>query len=209
MTQQQIRSPFVIIEEAISPYQCEQIVDSAEFIQLDVNKVNQPIMTAKHTELAHDIVRQAIETNRALIESHYNSAIINIEHTRVQWQDETVRPVPVCDNSTRVKDKWLRVHNRDLTALVFLVDYNDKPPFDGEFEVYGGKIEFPSHNFGFNPVRGTMVIYPSDPHFTHVFSKIDLGDLFVSKTFLALDPPLIYQPKQFPGTWQQWLEAVI
>lgn len=203
------RSPFFIIHEAISPMQCEQVADSAEFISLDVNKSGQPIMTIKHTELAHMHIAKAIADNQEAIEQHYQASITHLEPTRVQWADGTVRPAATCDNSTRIKDKWLRVHNRDLTALVFLSDYNDKPPFDGEFEVYGGKIEFPSHGFGFNPVRGTMIIYPSDPHFTHVFSKIGMGELFVSKTFIQLDPPLLYSPKNFPGTWRQWLEQSI
>ena len=206
---QLVRSPFFIIDEAISPMQCEQIADSAEFLYLDVNKSSQPIMTTKHTELAHALVSQVLASHRTEIEEHYQLAITNTEPTRVQWADETVNPVAVCDNSTRIKDKWLRVHNRDLTALVFLSDYNDKVPFDGEFEVYGGKLEFPSHNFGFNPVRGTMVIYPCDPHFTHVFSKIGMGELFITKTFIQLDPMLIYSPKNFPGSWQQWLEHSI
>jgi hypothetical protein len=204
-----VRSPFFIIHEACSPMQCEQIADSAEFIQLDVNKANQPTMTIKHTELSHMYVSKAISDNQDAIEEHYQAKIQHLEPTRVQWADETVMPSPVCDNSQRIKDKWLRVHNRDLTALLFLCDYNDKPPFDSEFEVYGGKLEFPSHGFGFNPVRGTMIIYPSDPHFTHVFSKIGMGELFVSKTFIQLDPPLLYSPKNFPGTWRQWLEHSI
>lgn len=203
------RSPFFIIHEAISPLQCEQIADSAEFLYLDVNKAGQPIMTIKHTELAHGIVSQALHHHKDEIEEHYKAAITDLEPTRVQWSDDTVSPTVICDNSVRIKDKWLRVHNRDLTALVFLSDYNDKVPFDTEFEVYGGKIEFPSHNFGFNPVRGTMVIYPCDPHFAHVFSKISMGELFISKTFIQLNPPLIYSPKNFPGTWQQWLEHSI
>lgn len=205
----QVRSPFFIIDEAISPLQCEQVADSAEFISLDVNKFGHPVMTIKHTELAHMIIAGALADHREAIEEHYQAVIANVEPTRVQWADSTVNPAATCDNSTRIKDKWLRVHNRDLTALVFLSDYNDKPPFDGEFEVYGGKFEFPSHGFGFNPVRGTMIIYPSDPHFTHVFSKIGMGELFVSKTFIQLESPLIYSPKNFPGTWKQWLEQVI
>jgi hypothetical protein len=204
-----VRSPFFIIHEACSPMQCEQIADSAEFIQLDTDRSGKPTMTVKHTELAHALLTQALHEHQEAIEAHYQAGIQHLEPTRVQWADGTVTPVPVCDNSTRIKDKWLRVHNRDLTALLFLSDYNDKPPFDTEFEVYGGKIEFPSHGFGFNPVRGTMIIYPSDPHFTHVFSPIGMGELFISKTFIQLDPPLLYSPKNFPGTWRQWLDQSI
>ncbi len=198
-------SPFLIIEDAVSPLQCEKIVDSVEFLSLDVDKLNRPIETTKTTDVGSDIIHKKIRQYQTDILAKYGSNILDIDKTRVIWSDSTVSPRPMCDNSTRIKDKWLRVHNRDLTAIVFMSDFNDRPPFDGEFEVYGGKLEFPSHGFGFNPVRGTMVIMPSDPHFTHVFSPISMGHLFVSKTFITLERPLIYSPKNFPGTWREWL----
>jgi hypothetical protein len=203
-----VRSPFVIIEDAISPLQCEQIVDSVEFVELDTDKIGRKIETHKFSDLASTMIAEAIEQHRELIEQHYERKIDQIDKTRVMWSNsQVVHKQPWCDNSVRVQDKWLRVHNRDLTVVLFCSDYNDKPPFDSDFEVYGGKIEFPSHKFGFNPIRGTIVVMPSDPHFTHVFSQIEAGDLYLCKTFLATDPPLIYSPKNFPGTWDQWLAA--
>jgi hypothetical protein len=203
-----VRSPFYIIEDAISPLQCEALVDDVEFLSHDVDASGRQIDTHKVSDTATDLIHDVLEDHREGIEAYYNRKITFMDKTRVVWSSSEVDiQLPWCDNSVRMKDKWLRVHNRDLTAVLFCSDFNDKPPFDSDFEVYGGKMEFPSHGFGFNPVRGTIVIMPSDPHFTHVFSKIAAGDLYLCKTFLATDPPLIYTPKDFPGTWQQWLSG--
>lgn len=199
------KSPFMIYSDAVSPMQCENIVDSVEFIALDIDKFSKPIETTKMSDLGTAIIHQAIRDREQDIVKCFGSGIAEMDDTRIIWADSTVVPRPQCDNSVRVKDKWLRVHNRDLTAVVFMSDFNDRPPFDDDFEVYGGKLEFPSHGFGFNSVRGTMIIMPSDPHFTHVFSPVLEGDLFISKTFITLKTPFLYTPKLFPGTWKEWL----
>lgn len=199
-------SPFMIFPDAISPLQCEGIVDSVEFLIHDVDKTNRQIETHKTSDHGSDLIHEFLEEHREEIEEYYSRKIVSLDKTRMVWSSSEVEvQQPWCDNSVRIKDKWLRVHNRDLTAVLFCSDYNDKPPFDSDFEVYGGKMEFPSHGFGFNPVRGTIVIMPADPHFTHVFSKISVGDLYLGKTFIATDPPLLYSPKNFPGTWREWL----
>ena len=200
-----VKSPFLIYEDAISPLQCERIVDSVEFITLDVNKQGKPIESTKTSDLGSSLIHAAIQTHAEEIATRYGAPILDLDATRVIWSDSTVSPRPLCDNSVRVQNSWLRVHNRDLVAVVFMSDFNDKPPFDSDFEVYGGKMEFPSHGFGFNPVRGTMIILPCDPHFTHLLSPISIGDLYISKTYITLERPLIYSPKNFPGTWSQWL----
>lgn len=205
--QQKTRSPFLIFEEALSPLQCEAIIEDASFLFPDVDKNNRPIVTTKHTTLAHKLISEALEDRRDEIQAHYQSNIIDMEPSRVLWANSTVTPVPVCDNSSRYKGNWLRIHNRDVTAVVFLVDFNSDPQFDSDFEVYGGKLEFPTYNFGFNPQRGTMITYPSDPHFTHVISPVQVGHMYMTKTFLSFDTPLLFKPSQFPGTYIDWLES--
>jgi hypothetical protein len=206
-TTKQTRSPFLIFEEALSPMQCEEIIQNANFLFPDVDKHNVPVVSVKHTELAHTLITQFLDSKAAEIEAHYQNEIVDYEPTRVLWSDSSVAPNPVCDNSSRIKGKWLRIHNRDITAVVFLSDYNETPPFDGDFEVYGGKMEFPTWGFGFNPQRGTMVVYPSDPHFTHVFSQVEVGDLYATKTFVSFKSGLLFQPSDFPGTYVDWLKT--
>jgi hypothetical protein len=197
----------MIFEEALSPLQCELLVQDASFLFPDIDKSNRPVLTAKHTPLAHSVVTKFLDSKKQEIEAYYGCVIIDTEPTRVLWADSTVVPIPVCDNSSRFKGNWIRIHNRDVTAVVFLADFNDAPPFDSDFEVYGGKMEFPTYGFGFNPKRGTMIIYPCDPHFTHVFSPVDVGDMYATKTFISFETPLLFQPTDFPGTYLDWLKT--
>ncbi len=200
-----VKSPFIIIPEALSPLQCEKLTDSAEFVQLDVNKRGLPTATTKVVQSATATLHNVIKQYDVDIIAKYGSGIRHMEQTRITWINNEVDPAATCDNSAFIRNKWLRVHNRDLTAILFMSDFNDSPPFDGDFEVYGGKMEFPTHGFGFNPIRGTMIIMPSDPHFAHVFSKVSVGDCFFAKTFIQLEQPLIYTPEEFPGKWSEWL----
>jgi hypothetical protein len=100
----------------------------------------------------------------------------------------------------------VRVRDRDLTAVIFLTDHQDKPPFDPEFEVSGGKLEFPQHGFGFNPERGTMVVFPADPHFLHRTAPVKAGELFQIRLHIATKEPFLYQPDDFPGDFRSWLK---
>lgn len=205
MQKNPVKSPFIVLENSISPLRCEEIVTAADFLMPDIDKFNKPIETTKIISEGNVDFKAIVGKHKSQIEQVYGIPILDVEPTRVVFTDSTVVPRPQCDNSTRIKNKWLQVHNRDLTVLTFLCDYNDKPPFDGDFEVYGGKIEFPSFGFGFNPVRGTSIIFPSGPHFTHVFSPVQVGEMYVAKTFITLQSTLLYSPNNFPGTWKEWL----
>lgn len=207
MQEPSVKSPFIIIENSMSPLRCEEIISAADFLMPDIDKFNKPIETTKIINEGTIDFKEIIVKNKETIEQTYGSGILHIDPTRIIFTDSTVVPRPQCDNSTRIKSKWLRVHNRDLTALTFLCDYNDKPPFDSDFEVFGGKIEFPSYGFGFNPIRGTTIIFPSDPHFSHVFSPVQLGEMYITKTFITLQSPLLYSSNNFPGTWKEWLHT--
>lgn len=200
------KSPFLIVPNAISPLACEEIVDSVDFAALDVDRNDKPIETTKLSEFASEFVHNEIHKIQDVIRAKYGSKISFVDQTRVIWSNSDVVPRVQSDNSVKIKDKWLRVRNRDLTAVVFLCDFNDKPPFDSDFEVYGGKLEFPAFNFGFNSIRGTMVIMPSDPPFNHVYSPVYEGHLFISKTFITLEQPFIYTRTNFPGSWSEWLK---
>jgi hypothetical protein len=92
---------------------------------------------------------------------------------------------------------------------LFLTDYNDKPPFDEDYEVFGGKLEFPQHQFGFNPQRGTLIAFPSEPHFINMVSSILVGSLYLTKFHIATKSPLLYDPNKFPGNYNTWLREFV
>jgi hypothetical protein len=103
----------------------------------------------------------------------------------------------------------MRLYNRDFTGVIFLSDYQEQVPFDDEYEVFGGKLEFYSHKFGFNPQRGTLIIFPSDPHFINATSPIQAGDLFQIRFHITCTQPYLYNPKNFPGNYTTWFNETV
>ena len=109
----------------------------------------------------------------------------------------------------RAQDKWVRVKDRDITCVLFLSDYQSTPPIDEDYEVYGGKLEFPQHGFGFNAQRGTLIAFPSVPHFINGVASIMAGNLYLARFHIATDSPLLYDHTKFPGTYKDWLREFI
>lgn len=102
----------------------------------------------------------------------------------------------------------MKVKDVDLVGYVWLKDFNGGIPLDPRFEVYGGKLEFPAYDFSLMPQRGTLVLYPAGPHFITAVSPILVGSLEQVKVTVKLKARdgavFIYQPSNFPGTFQEW-----
>jgi hypothetical protein len=90
-----------------------------------------------------------------------------------------------------------------------LKDYNDAPPFDLKKHVYGGKLEFPVYNFGFQPQAGTMVVYPACERFISLTSPIQVGDLQFVRFHICGEGLWIYDPQKFPGDFRTWFNDVV
>ncbi|MNY65935.1 hypothetical protein D3C86_2032890 [compost metagenome] len=84
--------------------------------------------------------------------------------------------------------------------------YNDArdDSFDPDYEVYGGKLQYPQYKFSFNPQVGTMIVHPAGPHFLHAYAPVVAGDLFYVTFHISSKLPHIYQPKDYPGDFTTW-----
>jgi hypothetical protein len=208
----QIKSPFIIVQNFLSPLQCEMFCDSVDTTLPDVDADNNPVMTKKtNPDVDKLIVDKLIDDEAAhdALMSHYDILYEGTERPTIEWfPQDCIGNKLHSENAHFTRGKWLRVHQRDLTGVIFLSDYNDKIPFDGEFEVYGGKLEFPQHDFSLNPQRGTLVIYPSGPHFINHTSKILAGEAFQIRFHIRAEPQFIYDSKNFPGDYRSWFEHV-
>ena len=112
-----------------------------------------------------------------------------------------------CENSSFTKaKKWLRHRDRDLSFVLFLSSWQPTVPFDGDFECKGGKLEFPQHNFGFNPERGTLIVFPSSPHFINATAMVEAGELHQVRFHMAGMLPYMYDPSDFPGDYMSWFK---
>lgn len=200
------KSPFYVVEEFVSPLLCEELVDLVNFTVPDTNKDGYPVMTHRTCEAAEAVLYERLMLLIPELSAHYALIYKGTERMSFEWFPEGSKGEFVCENSEFLRQKWLRMRARDITCVLFLSDYQDTPPFDGEFETYGGKLEFVQHKFGFNPQRGTLIAFPSDPHFINITTPIMAGDLYQVRIQLAAKTPFIYQPDQFPGNYTTWFK---
>lgn len=200
------KSPFYIIEEFVSPLLCEEIIDSVNFTTPDTDKEGHPVKTFKTCDTAEEVIYERMVSHIPNIMAYYEQTYQGTERIMFEWFTEGSAGGFVCENSERLRNKWLRVRQRDLTCVLFLSDYQDNIPFSQDYEVYGGKLEFIQHNFGFNPRRGTLVIFPSDPHFINATSVVQAGDLCQARIQIATQRPFIYNPAGYTGNYTTWFD---
>jgi hypothetical protein len=198
------KSPFVVLRDFISPKQCEQFCDLVNFFEPDYDAKGKPLKMFKHEEKVEQVIFDKLQDIIPVLEDYYDIKYKGTEHIMVEWFAEGASGNPTCENSYYLRKKWVRSLPRDLTGILFFSDYQDSPAFDSEYEVYGGKLEFPQHNFGFNPERGTLVIYPSVPHFINATAEVKAGELYQARIHICAQQPFLYDPSKFPGDYRTW-----
>lgn len=203
-----LKSPFYIVEEFVSPLLCEELIDICDFTVPDSDKDGKYVKTMKSSERAEAIIYERLLLLIPEIQDYYSFQYKGTEPMMFEWFPEGTQGEAAAENSIFVRGKWLRTKQRDFTGILFLCDYQDQFPFEQDYEVYGGKLEFPQHAFGFNPRRGTLVIFPSDPHFINITSGVQLGDLYQVKIQIAANAPYIYNPQNFPGNYLHWFAGI-
>jgi hypothetical protein len=195
-----IKSPFIIEHNFISPQQCERIIK-------DCNSSIQGNIPGFIDETLTDLVLTGVEQLQDKIFETYNISINDVTKPVVNIIKQNNDTEIGCDNSRYLRKKWVRLYAVDLTGIVFFNDTNFAPPFDTDYEVYGGKLEFPQHQFGFNSKRGVMIMFPSGPHFVNKFTMPEIGNLYYAKFNITADSMFLYQPSDFPGDYTNWFKS--
>ncbi len=198
------KSPFFVVEEFLSPLLCETLLDYCDFTSPDTNQDGNYIKTNRTSEQADLIIYERLCSVIPIIQDYYNFIYKGTEQIQFEWFPHGSNSNSISENSMFLNGKWARVKSRDFTCILFLSDYQETPPFETDYEVYGGKLEFTQHKFGFNPTRGTLVIFPSDPHFINNTATVLYGHLFQARIQIAANQPWIYNPTNFPGNYTNW-----
>lgn len=211
-----MNSPFLIVQDFISPLTCEKIIDANRVATPDTDVDGNPKKIEHFIPKFDAMLAEAFRGVVPEIEERYNCIYRGLEQPLFQYYPEyAAAPAeqPGCENSKYVRKKWVMYKDVDLVGFLWLKDYNDNPPLDPRHEVFGGKIEFPVHNFSLVPQRGTLVLFPASPHFITVISPILLGDLYQIKLNVCVNTKTkgrwLYQPENFPGTWQDWMSEYL
>lgn len=204
------KSPFFVIQEFISPLFCEEIVNDLCLKSPKTTHDGTLVASHHNSSYGDKIITEKIRPIISDIELHYNTKIKSMTKPAFEWYPTNCKQgEPISENSKRIgTNNWMRIAERDLSCILFLSDYNEKPGFEEHFECYGGKLNFPSWRFGFNPQRGTLIIYPSVPQFINVTSTVFAGNLIQSRFHFLSQMPLIFNHADFPGDFRTWFETI-
>lgn len=203
------KSPFFVIEDFISPLMCEEIIEDLDNQIPDVDEKNNPVMSVRFNRLSEMRLCTAIEEFLIPdIEAYYGFTYKGMYPFEFEWYPQGCKKNRQrCENSISTgggRPIWHRSSGKDFCGIIFLNDYNDKPPLDQDFEVNGGKLQFLNHKFSITPKRGTLVIFPGEQHFINCTSDVKIGDLHQIRFFINASEPYKYNPKLFPGNYTTW-----
>ena len=202
------KNPFIVIPNFLSPLEVDNILMSLPVLDPDTDDKGRPLKTiytlGPATLNIYDKLEKLADTN--LFDKHYDTEIAEFADCRVEWYPENCVQEPVnCDNCKAVNARnWKRINSYDFTCVIFLKEYNNKPNFDPEFEVYGGKMEFLNHQFGFTPKIGTAIFFPSCEYFLNSTQSPLAGDMHQIRLFMKSIHPYFYNPNNFKGNFRSW-----
>ena len=203
----QAKSPFFIVEEFISPLMCEDIIERLNHNYPDEDKDGTPLKTIRANPLTELRVLPILEELIPTLEHYYNFETYGIQTFDFEWYVEGFKTEPAkCKNFMYQQKKWVRISDIDFTGVIFLNDYNSEMPFDPLYEVYGGKLEFLTHQFGFNPSRGTLVFFPEGPNFVNTVGPIHAGELTQIRFHIRPKLRYNYDMNKFMGNYKIWFK---
>ena len=199
------KSPFFVVEEFVSPLQCEDIVERLNNILPQRDVKNKVLCTQKINKLTEMRIMPSLQELMPSLEKHFEFDYLGTTSFKFNWyptgyNDQTI----ICDNSVKISSGWKRTNEYDFSGLIFLNDFRAEAPFDDYYEVKGGKHEYITHQFGFNPQRGTLIIHPSAPNFTYSITPIEVGNLNVIRFNLKAVEEYNYDMNKFKGNYKTW-----
>lgn len=186
-------SPFFIIEDFISPLQCEKILQS-NFLANDTGSIR--ILN----EGVVPVVKNSILDYKDEISERYSAQLSeDVKCLFIQTRENAGVPAirPQIDGWEPQRRKWIKNKNIDLVGIIPLKTYCDNVPIDVSFEVYGGKLEMINFNFSILPERGSLILMPSAPNFLYAISPVNFGTLEFIKVYCRFEDPWTYTASSY------------
>jgi len=206
-----IKSPFLVFQNFLDSSTCDEI---AQTVRVEALKNDdgglQPVN--RHHEAVEQQIFKKYQSLIPQFEQHYTGfKYRGTEHLVFQQFPVSNQNAeePHCENAVFKRKKWLRVKDRDLTGVLWLKDYQEVPPFDLESQVLGGKLEFPIYNFGFQPQKGTLVIYPACERFISLTTPILVGELQCVRFHICGEGLWLYNPDDYEGDFRTWFSDIV
>ena len=206
-----IKSPFYVIQGLVPEARCVELAQTLR-VEPTNDQDGNPIPIGRHQTTIGQELFELFKPHIPDVCEHYG---INYRGTEEfifqQFPVTNGQPAetPHCENAVYKRKRWIRINDRDLTGIIWLKDYAEAPPFDTKKHIYGGKLEFPVYNFGFQPQIGTCVIFPSCERFISLTSSIQVGELQLAKFHVAGEGVWLYDPDKFPGDFRSWFSQIV
>lgn len=208
------KSPFLIVRNFLSPLKCEEVVEGLRNTLPNTDQRGNPTLTVKGSRLFESRMLPDFKDLLPDFENYYNVETKTTTPFAFEWYPTGYAGEKAkCDGyqflGKRGKSaEWIRVKDYDFTVTIFLNDHSDSHNFDERFECRGGKLEFPTHDFGFNPTRGTMVIFPCRPQFINAVGGVQLGDMNMIRFHVITKDDYEYNPEEFKGGYKEWFSGL-
>lgn len=190
--------------------QAEDMVARLKHTIPNTDQKGDPTVTFKGNRLSESRVSTAFNQFVPTIEDHYGFETKTLTPFTFEWYPTGYSGQKATCEGSQMSSKrghssvWHKIYDYDFTVMLFLNDYSDSSQFDERFEVRGGKFEFPTHEFGFNPERGTAIVYPCCPNFVNAVAPVELGDLNVIRFHIIAKKEYNYDMANFPGNYTTW-----
>lgn len=205
------KSPFYVIQGLVPEKRCVELASQLR-VEPTLDQDGMPTAMGRHHTAIGQELFDLFKPHIPDVCEHYGIQYRGTEEFIFQQFPVTNgKPAeePHCENAVYKRKRWIRINDRDLTGIIWLKDFNDQPPFDMSKHVYGGKLEFPVYNFGFQPQIGTCVIFPSSERFIQLTSSIQVGELQLAKFHVAGEGVWLYDPANFPGDFRTWFADIV
>lgn len=204
------KSPFLVLKELVSPLQAEDMVARLNHTIPNTDQKGHPTVTFKGNRLSESRVAATFNQLLPVIEEYYEFQTKTLTPFTFEWYPAGYSGQPPTSEGCQLISKrgqsalWHKIHDYDFTVVLFLNDFSDDTRFDERFEVRGGKLEFPTHEFGFNPERGTAIVYPCCPNFINAVSPVEAGDSNIARFHIIAKEEYKYDMERFPGDYTTW-----
>lgn len=213
-----MKSPFIIIQDFLSPLDCDKILDEIWVSQPDIDKDGNAIKMEKSLPMWDITIIELFRNNDVAkhIETTYNVIYKGLQKPIYEIfpeNQERFAKTPGCENSIFSRKKWIQNKDIDLVGYIWLKNFVSDLPIDPQTDVYGGKMEFPVYDFSLVPQAGTLVIFPAGPHFITAISPVLAADLYQIKLHINVKKPdgsmWFYDPTPFTGTYKDWFKDLL
>lgn len=199
MANQYYDFPYLYIENFFTAGQCRDIVENTE---QDCNALNAEIKTTildsivvpaiddsirktvscVLSEYSEDAYNKTFLSHQSIIESFFKIALITTSKVQTLKYTEGSFYVKHADDSNEVvnNDKetigFLKVApHRKLTSVLFITTNGEKNDFEGGELVFNYLYDSFGNNIVIRPKAGDMIIFPSNPIFSHEVKLVRSG----------------------------------